>query len=82
MHDTVTNAISRLAYDPKQNLTNEYTHATVRIPTDEPTANSIKWKTFSKHWQKYDEYNATINTSDFKMNAVFANRNEDYKYTL
>ena len=48
VHNTVTDAISRLEYDPKQNLTNEYTHVTVRIPTGEPTARSHNWKTFSK----------------------------------
>ncbi len=40
IHNTVADAISRLEYDPLLNLTNEYTYATARVPTDEPTANS------------------------------------------
>jgi hypothetical protein len=49
IHNSVADAITRLEYDPKQNLTNEYTHATVRVPMGEPTANSIKWKTSSTY---------------------------------
>jgi hypothetical protein len=37
VHNTVADAISRLEYNPAQNLTNEYTHATVRVPTAEPS---------------------------------------------
>jgi hypothetical protein len=31
VHNTVVDAISRLEYNPVQNSTNEYTHATVRV---------------------------------------------------
>jgi hypothetical protein len=58
----VGDALSRLEYDPMQNLTDEYTHATVRVPTGEPIANKC---------------NASLNTSDIKMNAGFANCSED-----
>ncbi len=33
VHNTVADAISRLEYNPALNPTNEYTHATVRVPT-------------------------------------------------
>ncbi len=54
VHNTVVDPISRLDYDPAQNSTNEYTHATVRLTTAEPSTNPNKWKTFSQHWQGYD----------------------------
>ena len=77
VHNTVADAISRLEYDPSQNLTNEYTHATVRVPTAEPTTIPNRWKTFSKSWRCYNECHATTNTTDIQMNAVFANRSEE-----
>ncbi len=69
--------ISRLEYNPSQNLTNEYTHTTVRVPTAKPSTNPDKWKTFSKHWRHYNECHATTNTTDFQMDAVFANHCEE-----
>ena len=64
INNTVADAISQLEYDPKQNLTNEYTHATLQVPMGEPTA-TRKWTTFSKHWQEYKECSTTLNTSNF-----------------
>jgi hypothetical protein len=52
-------------------------HATVRVPTAEPSTNLNKWKTFSKHWRRYNECHASTNTNDFQMDAVFANRREE-----
>ena len=60
-----------------QNSTNEYTHATVRVPTAEPSTILDKWKTFSKHWQRYNECHATTNTNDIQMEGVFANRSKE-----
>jgi hypothetical protein len=77
VHNTVADAISRLDYDPTLNSTNEYTHATVRVPTAEPSTNPNKWKTFSKHWRRYNECHATTDTTDVQMDAVFANRSEE-----
>jgi len=77
VHNTVADAISRLEYDPSRNSTNEYTHATVRVPTAEPTTIPNRWKTFSKHWRCYNECHATTNTTDIQLNAVFANRSEE-----
>jgi hypothetical protein len=48
IHNTVADTISRLEYNPVQNLTNEYMHATVRIPMGEPITNPSQWMTFSK----------------------------------
>ncbi len=50
LHNTVADAISRLEYNPALNSTNEYTHATVRVPTGEPSTDPSNWKAFSKHW--------------------------------
>ncbi len=77
IHNTVTDAISRLEYNPSQNSTNKYTHATQQIPTGKPSTYTNRWKTFSKHWRQYNECHATTGTNDVQMNAVFANRSED-----
>ena len=77
IHNTVTDAISRLEYNPVQNLTNEYTHATVRIPTGEPTTNPSQWMTFSKQWRRCLQGCAVLNTEAVNLNAVFANCSEE-----
>jgi hypothetical protein len=60
VHNTVADAISRLEYNPVQNSTNEYTHATVRVPsTAKPSTILDKWKMFSKHCRRYNECHAT-----------------------
>jgi hypothetical protein len=46
IHNTVANPISRLDYDPKVNLTNEYNHATHGISTKKMA--SQRWLMFSK----------------------------------
>jgi hypothetical protein len=79
IHNTVADAISRLECDPKQNLSNEYTHAIVHVPTGEPISNSKRWKTFSKRWRKYNKCSTMLNTNDIKINLVFPNRIEDDK---
>ena len=53
------------------------THATVRVPTAEPSPNLNKWKTFSKHWRHYNECHATTNTNDIQLDAVFAYHSEE-----
>jgi hypothetical protein len=77
VHNTVADAISRLEYNPTQNSTNEYTHATMQVPTAEPSTNPHRWKTLSKNWRRYNECHATTNTTDVQMNAVFANHSEE-----
>jgi hypothetical protein len=77
IHNTVADAISQLEYNPVQNLTNEYTHATMRIPTGEPTTNPSQWMTFSKQWRCYMQGYAVSNTEAADLSAVFANRSEE-----
>jgi hypothetical protein len=77
IHNTVADAISRLEYNPVQNLTNEYTHATVRIPTGDPTTNPSQWMTFLKQWRCYMQGCAISNTEAADLSAVFANRSEE-----
>ncbi len=77
IHNTVTDAISRLEYNPVQNLTNEYSHSTMRIPTGEPTANPSQWMTLSKHWRRYMQGCAVARTDAADLSAVFANCSEE-----
>ncbi len=77
IHNTVADAISQLEYNPLLNLTNEYTHATVQVPTAKPSTNHNRWKTFLKHWRRYNQCNATDDTCNVHMDSVFANRSED-----
>ena len=46
IHNTVADAISRLDYDPKLNMTNEYNHAT-HVKSTKVLSNQI-WMMFSK----------------------------------
>jgi hypothetical protein len=77
IHNTVTDAITQLEYNPLQNLTNEYMHATVRVPTGEPTTNPSQWMTFSKQWCRYMQGCAVSDTEAADISAVFANRSEE-----
>ncbi len=42
IHNTVTDAISRLDYDPQLNKTNEYTHATLGVEPEELSAQQCR----------------------------------------
>ncbi len=77
VHNTVADAISRLEYNPALNPTNEYTHATVRVPTGEPSTDPSKWKAVAKHWRCYNECYATTNTSNVVIDTVFTNCSEE-----
>ncbi len=77
VHNTVTDDISRIEFNPMLNLTNDYTHATVRGPTGEPSTDPSNWKMVAKHWGRYNECYATSSTSDVQMDTVFANRSEE-----
>jgi hypothetical protein len=74
-HNTVADAISRLEYNPKLNLTNEYNHATQGVSTKDLAHQ--KWNTFSKHWRGYNETNSQSNTNRVHLNQVFVNCSED-----
>ncbi len=73
IHNTVTDAISRLEYDPSVNQTAEtyYNYMTkVKNPKRSQRQN---WMAFSKHW-----CNLEIDTNKHKdLNFVFANHGEE-----
>jgi hypothetical protein len=78
IHNTVADAISRLDYDPKVNLTNEYNHATHGMSTKEAT--SQRWLMFSKNWSGYNEAQEDSDkTNTIQLNEVFANHSKDDK---
>ncbi len=78
IHNTITDAISRLDYDPKVNSTNEYNHAMQGISTKEMA--SQRWLMFSKLWSCYNEAQEDPDeTNIIQMNEVFANRSEEDK---
>jgi hypothetical protein len=56
---------------------NEYTHATMRIPTGEPTTNPSQWMTFSKQWRRYMQGCSVSNTETADLSAVFANHSDE-----
>jgi hypothetical protein len=82
IHNTVADAISRLDYDPKVNLTNEYNHATHGMSTKEAT--SQRWLMFSKLWSCYSKAQEDPDkTNTIHLSEVFANHSEDNEiYTL
>jgi hypothetical protein len=76
IHSTVADAISRLDYDPKVNLTSEYNHATHGMFTKEIT--SQRWLMFSKLWSCYNEAQEDSDeTNIIQLNEVFANHSQD-----
>jgi hypothetical protein len=75
IHNTVADAISRLDYDPKLNLANEYNHAMhVMSPKEEGCQ---KWLMFSQFWTCYNKTQDPVETNTTQMNHVFANRSEE-----
>jgi hypothetical protein len=76
IHNTDTDAIYQLNYDPKVNSTNEYNHATHGMSTKEVT--SQRWRMFSKLWLCYNEAQEDSDeTNIIQLNEVFANHSED-----
>jgi hypothetical protein len=81
IHNTVTDAISLLDYDPKVNSTNEYNHATHGISTKKMARQ--RWLMFSKLWSCYNEAHEDPDENNMiHMNEVFTNRSEEDKFTL
>ncbi len=77
IHNTVADAILRLEYDPKLNMTNEYTHAMLGVEPEELSAQ--QWKSFAHHWRSYNEVNTPTQAHCFHLNEVLANRSEEDK---
>jgi hypothetical protein len=82
IHNTVTDAISQLDYDPKVNSTNEYNHAMHGMSTKEVA--SQRWLMFSKLWSCNNEAQEDSDeTNTIHLNEVFANHCKDYEiYSL
>ncbi len=81
IHNTVADAISQLDYNPKLNITNDYTHATLGVEPEELSAQ--QWKSFTHHWQSYNVSSILTEVHCFQMNEVFANcSKEDEIYPL
>jgi hypothetical protein len=72
IHNTVTDAISLLDYDPKLNTTNEYNHATHVMSTK--VEGNQKWMMVTKYWSCFSETQDPDETNKIK---IFANHNEE-----
>ncbi len=75
IHNTVTDAISWLDFNPEVNLTSEFNYSTFGIPAKGGTI--VKWKAFSKLWRCYNENNSGNETQECNLNKVFANRSKE-----
>jgi hypothetical protein len=64
-------------YDPKLNNTNNYTHATLGVETEELSAQ--QWKSFVHHWGSYKKSSVPTKAYCFHMNEVFVDCSEDDK---
>jgi hypothetical protein len=81
IHNTVADAILQLEYNPKLNMTNEYTHAMLGVELEELSAQ--RWKSFVHHWHSYIEASMLTQAHSFHTNEVFANcSDEDEIYPL
>ncbi len=77
IHSTVADAISWLEYNPKLNTTNEYTHATLGVSSEEMSAK--RWKSLLHHWQSYNESKASKQAHCAPMSRVqIAARRKNY----
>ncbi len=75
IHNTVTEVISRLDYDPKLNTTNEYNHAT-HVKSTKVQSNH-HWIMFSNFWSCFNETQDPDDVNPIETNQVFANRSEE-----
>jgi hypothetical protein len=48
IHNSVADAILQLDYNPKLNITNNYTHAMLGVELEELIVQ--QWKSFAHHW--------------------------------
>ena len=80
IHNIVVDAISRLDYDPKLNLSNDYNHATHVRSTKEEGCQ--KWLMFSKFWSCYNGTQDPVKTNTLQMIHVFANHSFRFRFRL
>ncbi len=77
IHNTVADSILRLEYDPRLNITNEYTHAMLGVEPEE--LSKQRWKSFAHHWHSYNDASTPTQAHCFHMNEVFANHSDEDK---
>jgi hypothetical protein len=75
IHSTIADTISWLDYNPTVNWTRECNHAMLGMSAKRNTI--AKWKTFSKLWHCYNEYNTGKKTQECNLNQVFANHSKE-----
>jgi hypothetical protein len=75
MHITVTDAISRLDYNPEVNPTSEFNYSIFGILAKGETI--VKWKALSKLWHCYNKNNPGNETQECNLNKMFANRSKE-----
>ncbi len=75
IYNTVVDAILQLEYDPKLNITNEYTHAMLGVEPEE--LNAQRWKSFAHHWCSYNKTRTLTQAHCFDLIEVFVNRHEE-----
>jgi hypothetical protein len=75
IHSTVTDAISWLDYNPTVNPTSKCNHAVLGMSAKGNTI--AKWKTFTKLWHCYNEYNTGSKTEECNLNQVFTNHSKE-----
>jgi hypothetical protein len=75
MHNTVTDAISWLDYNPKVNLTSKFNYSTFGVPAKGET--TVKRKTFSKLLRYYNKNNLGNEMQECILNEVFANHSKE-----
>jgi hypothetical protein len=67
----------QLDYNPKLNITNNYTHVMLGVESEELSAQG--WKLFVHHWQSCNENRTSTEAHCFHMNEVFANHSKEGK---
>jgi hypothetical protein len=75
IHNTVADAILQLEYDPKLNITNEYTHAMLGVEPEELSAQ--QGKLFAHHCCSFIKSSTPTEAYCFHMNEVFVNCSEE-----
>jgi hypothetical protein len=75
IHNSVTDAISQLDYNPEVKPTGEFNYSIFGVPAKGETA--VKRKTFSNLWRCYNENNPDNETQECNLNKVFANGSKE-----
>ncbi len=65
----------QLEYDPKLNITNEYTHVMLDVEPEELSVQ--QWKSFAHDWRGYNEASMPTQAHCFHLNEVFVSCSEE-----